>query len=428
MPPFWNSRTSDKFAVWAREHSITLELPLDSERNSERLAALDALIANKRIVYLGEPDHFIHEKYDYRLLMLRYLLTRGLNRVCEEMGVCDGHRVNQFFASGDAAHLERAPIYGYKGDERADRSDKPTGILSDSYSKDYPAKELAAEQKAFAKRLRALITERVTFFGFDIDGQPGGGYVDISEMLAPFDGNESVSKIVTRLKRVEGESIDAEIARLDAARETIDVERQQLGDLIGAANVSSMRHYLRALRDSFRYIRMAFPAASWPALNDAMAYRETVMYRNVEHTLGEAGPRGMIALMSHNLHLAKDFGRIKGNFGAGPGGGKVDAVGTHLSKLMPGEVVSIWMLCNRGRDCQPFSFCTSEIKPVAGSINSILASIAPTLVLPLDSLDGAGLGDLEIQIQMDGNTGVRAAIARQADAIVFIDEVSPLRQ
>jgi hypothetical protein len=30
-------------------------------------------------------------------------------------------------------------------------------------------------------------------------------------------------------------------------------------------------------------------------------------------------------------------------------------------------------------------------------------------------------------IQMDGQPGVRAAIAEQADAIFFIDEVSPLR-
>ncbi|MGH7924792.1 MAG: erythromycin esterase family protein, partial [Candidatus Binatus sp.] len=300
-------------------------------------------------------------------------------------------------------------------------------ILSDSYSKDYPAKELAAEQKAFAKRLRALATDPVHFFGFDIDGQPGGGYADVSEMLAPFADDESVARIVARLNRVEGESIDAEIARLDAALELIEVERQRLSDLMGAANTSNICHNARALRDSFRYIQMAFPAATWPALNDAMAYRETVMHRNVAETLTQAGPRGKIAMMSHNLHLAKDFGRVKGNFGAGPGGGKVDAVGTHISKLMPGEVLSIWMLCNRGRDCQPFSFCTREIKPVAGSMNSILASIAPALVLPLDSLMSAGLNELEMQIQMDGNTGVRTAIGRQADAIVFIDEVSPIR-
>ena len=428
MPLYSNSRATAKFTAWAREHAIALEFPLDSERNFNRLAALDASIANKSVVYLGEPDHFIHEKYDYRLLMLRYLLARGWNRVGEELGVCDGHRINQFFATGDAAHLDRVPIYGYKGDTRADRVDQPTGLLSDSYSKAYPANELAAEQKAFAKHLRALSNDPISFFGFDIDGLPGGGYADVAEMLRPFAADASVRKVIAQLKRVEGESIDAEVARLNAALELIEGERARMLDLMGAVNISNLVRHARALHDSFRYIQMAFPASDWPALNTAMAYRETVMHRNAADALTAAGPHGKVVLMSHNLHLAKDFGRIKGNFGAGPGGGKVDAVGTHINKLVSGEVFSIWMLCNRGRDCQPFSFCTSEIKPVAGSMNSVLASIGPALVLPLDSLASARLADVEMQIQMDGNTGVRIAIARQADAIVFIDEVSPLRR
>ncbi|HYL58161.1 MAG TPA: erythromycin esterase family protein, partial [Candidatus Acidoferrales bacterium] len=365
--------------------------------------------------------------YQYRLLMLRYLLARGWNRIGEELGVCDGHRIDQFFATGDAAHLDRAPIYGFKGDARTDRTDAPTGLLSDSYAANYPAKELAVEQKAFAKSLRQLANERVHFFGFDIDGSPGGGYADIAEMFEPYVDDAAISEIAARLARVADESVDAEAARLDAALNLIDVARQRLSDLTGAASASKIAHQARALRDSFRYIQMAFPAATWPALKTAMAFRETVMHRNVEDALAEAGPSGKIALMSHNLHLAKDYGRVKGSIGAGPGGGKVDAVGTHIAKLMPGEVYSVWMLCNRGRDCQPFSFCTCEIKPVAGSINPILASIASALVLPLDSLENAYFADAELLIQMDGNTGVRTPIARQADAIVFIDEVSPLK-
>ena len=427
MPIFSKNRAAAEFGEWAREHAIRLELPLDSELNVTRLAVLDRSIAGRRLAYLGEPDHFIHEKYQYRLLMLRYLLARGWNRIGEELGVCDGHRIDRFFATGDASHLDRAPIYGFKGGSRTDRTDAPTGLLSDSYATSYPANELAAEQKAFAKSLRQLAKEPIHFFGFDIDGSPGGGYADIAEMLEPHIDDAAVAGIAALLGRVANESVEEEAARLDDALNSIDVERQRLADLIGAAKASKIAHQARALRDSFRYIRMAFPAATWPALNDAMAYRETVMHRNVEDALAEAGPHGRIALMSHNLHLAKDYRRVKGSMGAGPGGGKVDAVGTHIAKLMPGEVYSVWMLCNRGRDCQPFSFCTSEIKPVAGSINSILASIAPARVLPLDSLESAGLADVELKIQMDGNSGVRTPLARQADAIVFIDEVSPLR-
>src|SRR6266852_625675 len=134
MPLFSNDRAIRELKAWMSERAIRLELPLRSERNFERLAALDTAIAAKRIVYLGEPDHFIHEKYDYRVLMLRYLVSRGWNHVGEEMGVVDGYRINNFLETGDSSHLDRAPIYGYKGGIRTDRDDSATGLLKDSFT------------------------------------------------------------------------------------------------------------------------------------------------------------------------------------------------------------------------------------------------------------------------------------------------------
>ncbi len=420
-------RKIEEFKAWASEHAIALDLPVKCDRNLAKLAALDEALGEKRVAFVGEPDHFIHQKYDYRLLVLRYLIARGFSHVGEEMGVSDGHRVNRFFATGDATYLERAPIYGYKGDQRTDREDKPTGLLGDSYSAAYPLIEFAAEQKTFARDLRALAGARVNFFGFDIDGIPGGGYPDTTEMVRPFENPAPVARILARLHRVAGESLDDEIARLDSTVNLIDGELEALSDMVGAAEAEKVARYARALRDSFRYIQMAFPAKTWPALNTAMAYRETLMHRHVADAITEATPDGKIALMSHNLHLAKDFPRVRGIVGAGPGGGKVDAVGTHLNKLTGGDVFSIWMLINRGRDCQPFSFCTSEINPIAGTMNAALAEIAPALLLPLASLKTSGLEEDELSIQMDGNSGITTAIARQADAIVFVDEVSPIR-
>ncbi len=57
---------------WARERAIALD-PLGPDIALERLAPLDELLSGKRIVFLGEFEHFVHEKYDYRLLFLRYL-------------------------------------------------------------------------------------------------------------------------------------------------------------------------------------------------------------------------------------------------------------------------------------------------------------------------------------------------------------------
>jgi erythromycin esterase-like protein len=431
MSLFSNDRAIRELKAWASQYAIRLDLPLQSDRNLRRLAALDPAIASKRIVYLGEPDHFIHEKYDYRLLMLRYLVSRGWNHIGEEMGVVDGYRINQFLTGGDSDFLERVPMYGYKGSQCADRDDSATGLLKDSFTA-FPLAPFVAEQKSFARGLRDIATahsDELGFFGFDIDALPGAGYEELTEMLAPVADDALVAKILATLARVAGETRVEEVARLDSAIQMIDAELAALPRLIGAAHAADIARFARALRDSFHYTQAAYPASDWPSLNVGMAMREETMHRNVTARFAEAGENAKAVLMSHNLHLAKDFDRIRGNFGAGPGGGRVPALGTYLNRMFPEKVFSVWMLCNRGRDCQPFSFCTCEIKPVDGSLNSILSEIGPGLLLPL-SADGPrpALLDSKMLIQMDGQPGVRAAIAEQADAIFFIDEVSPLRE
>lgn len=430
MPLFSNDRSIVELKAWASEHAIRLDLPLQSDRNFARLAALDSAIAKKRIVYLGEPDHFIHEKYDYRLLMLRYLVSREWNHIGEEMGVVDGHRINQFFETGDSSDLDRAPIYGYQGGQRIDRDDSATGLLKDSFTA-FPLEVFAAEQKSFARSLRdtaAAHSPGISFFGFDIDALPGAGYEDLEKMLASAAGDSLVAEIRATLARVPDETRADEVARLDRAISLIDANLRMLSQLIGSARAANVTRFARALRDSFHYTQSSYPASAWPSLNVGMALREETMHRNVTAQLAEAGPGAKTVLMSHNMHLAKAYDRIKRNFGAGPGGGRVPALGTFLNRMLPGRVYSVWMLCNRGRDCQPFSFCTCEIMPVAGSLNSILSEIAPAFILPLRADSPLPrLLDSKMLIQMDGQPGVRAAIAEQADAIFFVDEVSPLR-
>jgi erythromycin esterase-like protein len=430
MSLFSNDRAIRELKAWASQHAIRLDLPLKTERNLERLAALDSALAHKRIVYLGEPDHFIHEKYDYRLLMLRYLVSRGWKHIGEEMGIVDGYRINQFLAGGDSDFLVRVPMYGYKGSQRTDRDDSATGLLKDSFTA-FPLAPFVAEQRSFARGLRdvgAAHSGGLSFFGFDIDALPGAGYEEITGRLAPVADDVLVGKILVTLARIPDETRVEEVARLDSAIQMIDAELAALSRLIGAARAGEIERLARALRDSFHYTQAAYPASDWASLNVGMAMREESMHRNVTSRFADAGENAKAVLMSHNLHLAKDFDRIKGNFGAGPGGGRVPALGTYINRMFPEKVFSVWMLCNRGRDCQPFSFCTSEIKPVDGSLNSILNEIGPALILPLHT-DGPrpALLDSKMLIQMDGQPGIRAAIAEQADAIFFIDEVSPLR-
>ena len=55
------------FIEWAREHAIQIENLDGMATDVERLSFLDDSLSDKRIVFLGEEDHWIHEKNEYRL-------------------------------------------------------------------------------------------------------------------------------------------------------------------------------------------------------------------------------------------------------------------------------------------------------------------------------------------------------------------------
>jgi erythromycin esterase-like protein len=113
------------FLSWAHEHSVAIE-PLDGfNTDIDRFSSFDGLLENKRVVYLGEEDHWIHEKSDYRLLLLRYLISRGFRYIGEELGWSDGMRIDRFLETGDESYLDSIATYGYKSAIRTDRDDKP---------------------------------------------------------------------------------------------------------------------------------------------------------------------------------------------------------------------------------------------------------------------------------------------------------------
>jgi hypothetical protein len=132
-------RAIKDFRAYASEYTIAFDdfEAANENENTARLSILDSLVAGKRFAYIGEPDHFIHEKYAYRLAMLNYLAARGFTHVGEEIGASDGMRVARFIETGDKSQLERVTIYGYSGASRSDRDDTPTGILRDSFGDAY---------------------------------------------------------------------------------------------------------------------------------------------------------------------------------------------------------------------------------------------------------------------------------------------------
>lgn len=416
----------EDFRAYAAERAIAFK-DLDAiDENAGRLSILDPLVTGKRFAYIGEPDHFIHEKYAYRLLMLTYLAGRGFTHVGEEIGASDGLRIDRFIGTGDESQLERIAVYGDSGAIRSDRDDTPTGILRDSFGAAYPTAQFAAEQKRFARGLRKI---GLRFFGFDIDPLPGGGYEDLAEILESAPPDATIDRIRNALQRVTGETIEGEIARLDEALRLIEAGRERLADILGAERLDALRQCATGLRDSFNYVRITYPAKTWDALNPGMAFRERYMHRQVDRRLGKMRANEKLALTSHNLHLCRAPDAVAGSDAAAGPGGKTDPpLGAWLAARYPAEVFSIWMLIGHGHDSQPFPTLSNKIREKTGTLNALLSEIGECFILPIDTADPrARLLTENIEITHDGNGGARTTIARQADAIFFAREVTPLR-
>ena len=133
-----------------------IPIELDGERGDlAPFAVLDELAGRARVAFIGEMDHFITEKYDYRLLCIRYLASRGWRWFGEEWAADRGRRVDEYLRTGDEALLD--PV------------DEPpwftAGILANDRQ---PETALEAEQKRFMHAVRRVAPD-VRWFGFDAD-------------------------------------------------------------------------------------------------------------------------------------------------------------------------------------------------------------------------------------------------------------------
>ncbi len=174
---------------------------------------------------------------------------------------------------------------------------------------------------------------------------------------------------------------------------------------------------------------ITYPAKTFDALNPGMAFRERYMHRQVDRLLGQMRANEKLALMSHNMHLCRAPDAVAGSdAAAGPGGKTNPALGAWLAARYPAEVFSVWMLIGRGSDSQPFPTLSKTIREKPGTLNALLGENGDCFIVPIDAADPrARLLTENIEIMHDGNGGARTAIARQADAIFFVRDVTPLR-
>lgn len=344
------------------------------------------------IALLGELNHFVHEKTDFRLEMASVLAGHGFDVFGEELGWSDGARINQYLRTRDPAAFDRIALFGYRGDARTDRDDSPRGVFKASLDA-YPFALMRAEQERFYTGLSAK-----HYFGFDVAAGHDGAYADMAKLDA------APPAIVI------GESLSQEIDRLIAFK----------GALGSGANVGLVAA-IDARIDGLIYAGLVRDAATYEATRPAMVFREDAMKRRLSDARRLLP--GKFVLMGHAMHLAKDDRRIEAPGVVGPGGGHTSSLGHHIAQELRLKPFSIWMIYGAGRDSQPLPDLPNDNRYPADTLNARLARWfqAPTLLLTESAPSGL------VKIGHMYNSVFAVDLKAVADAIYFWPKVSPLR-
>ncbi|WP_397398317.1 hypothetical protein, partial [Phenylobacterium sp.] len=117
---------------------------LDAWLDRAVLRPADLDTGEAEVLVLGEFNHFVHEKGDFRIAMAGEARRLGFNVWAEELGWSDGRRLARYFETRDEAVFDRLSLFGWSGEARADRDDRPTGIFRASLET-YPFDLMRAE-------------------------------------------------------------------------------------------------------------------------------------------------------------------------------------------------------------------------------------------------------------------------------------------
>ena len=195
-----------------------IPIELDGEHGSiEPFAVLDEVAAAARVAFIGEMDHFVAEKYDYRLLCIRYLASRGWRWFGEEWPETEHQR----------------PF--------------TRGILANSRQ---PTTALDAAQARFHDDLHRLVPD-ARWFSFDADGRDTE-YVEMASAATTYEELRPAMALRERIMhakvgRVLRENPTEKVALLAAAqhllKDDVAVRSPDVGAGPGGDSDRSIGHH-----------------------------------------------------------------------------------------------------------------------------------------------------------------------------------------
>jgi erythromycin esterase-like protein len=419
----------EAFLNWARRAAVPLPASPEEPFGERAQAALDRMLRGKRFVFLGEPDHFIVEKYPFRLALTRCLFARGWRHVSMETGRSIGWRVDRYLETGDTSQLDIEP---------------PTLATVAIHEK---VLEFIDEHEGhFHEQLRQISescepgTPRLHYWGYDLDlGEPLASLRPIQWLLEG-QADSQVQELLSTLDKLRGLSTDEQLAQIEAMQNHLTAS----ADILPAGTQRELRSWLVFLHDSVA-------AEKRPRVNqDARgsrrwwAQREHFLMQSLDTIVDALSGDDKLILLGHNVHLSKDAANLHFHpqfstfwgvqswlraWGyrmffklAGWPTNMGDSVGAHLHRRFPGQVLSVWMLYGQG------SLMTLKrprtVRLHGDTVESLLAQVGDRFLLPLSDIDPQARTILShANVRLMEGSYASTDLTVQADALYFVKEV-----
>lgn len=320
------ARSNYPFAQWARAHAVRLG-DLHAATTTD-LRPLAQIVADARVVALGEPTHGAEEPLAFRNRLFRYLVeTLGFTAIAIESSLPDSRRVDAHVngAAGNAYEVAHKYIgYGF-GEFRA-------------------TVQLLEWMRAY--NANPAHTRKLHFYGIDL---PLGGRVGLTPrplafedalgLLARADSQQSAqlrSRLAPLLRLTEDSSFSASAAELDAFTVVTDelVSRLERARPIlaflpkddyewGYRSAIVAHQTMRTQRGSPKAAMWEIPPGAW----EGVETRDAGMADNVRWVVAREGPQGRVLVFAHNLRVAntRNTGSVWNAFARPP-----QMMGVHL--------------------------------------------------------------------------------------------------
>jgi dienelactone hydrolase len=421
----------EAFLSWARRAAVPLPASPEEPLGERAQAVLDRMLAGKRFAFLGEPDHFILEKYPFRLLLIQYLLERGWRHVGMETGRSVGWRVDRYLETGDASCLS------------TEGAESPHPMEQAILGKILEFVE--AHETHFHEQLRPLSesrvpgTARLHYWGYDLDcGVPLGSLKPIQWLLAGrADG--PVQELLSALDRLRGLATDEQLVQIEALQGKLP----RCVDVLPEGTFGELQSWLAFLHDSVAAEKRPRANQDPRGFRRWWAQREHFLMQSLDAIVDGLSADEKLILLGHNVHLSKDAANLHfhpqfSNFWgqrswllawgyrmffklAGWPTSMGDSVGAHLHRRFPGQVLSIWMLYGQGSLMAPKGPRTVRLRD--DTVESLLAQVGDRFLLPLNNVDPQARSILSHANVRLGGSYVSTDLTAQADALYFVKDV-----